>query len=775
MSSVSRIQFLANGAGLEFSQKRDASIVTLQPRKDAPRAISADTFVKALFDRAPADARAMITSFSISPKDKKGWPATPHDPNQPLPSMNGKNAYISIASFGPKATHRRSTQPHHVLAIGLDDIGSKGQRDEVLRKFGPPSAEVETSKDNWHFWYFLEAPITKDDIDPIHDKLFARKILSDTGGLNSVRWLRLPTGNNTKSGKDNFAVRITAWNPERHFSLAFIRDALGINDVLNDKGHAPRYTPPATVHSGECAADVQPGEVQGRDDALLKHGASLAAKGVAHDLVLDAMRNYNQVHCKPPETDEKVKEKWKQVCKYHPETRSQVDEVNAKHALIYVKGKAGIMWRAGWHGGMPTISSVKDIRLDWMNRQQGKANPIDKWLRSTERQTYRGIVYEPGMTDVGEALNMFTGWGVEPVKGDCSLILEHLRVVICNRDERSFQYLLQWLANAVQDPRKKSGTAIYIRSEPGAGKGTLANYLQRILENNYLFLNHSDDLLTTNHNDFLAGKLMCFVDEVVWPRNHSGVKELRSYITEKNIFINPKYIPAFMIPSYVRFIMFTNEDHAAPVDLYDRRCVMLVASDEYRDDHNYWCALEAEAQGTGPAAFLHHLLHEVKITLQLRDIPKTAALAEQKILGLEPVGEFWRAMLQTNDHEFTDRDDYHSFAFGETVGTAVLYDFFIHYATGHNLFRSSLDAFGKRLREYVTIIKREATSLETEQLSLLPRKQVYVLPTLQEARQQFETALEVPADDPLIWPEEEEIHTTAERKKRHHERDDYEM
>ena len=45
-----------------------------------------------------------------------------------------------------------------------------------------------------------------------------------------------------------------------------------------------------------------------------------------------------------------------------------------------------------------------------------------------------------------------------------------MRHVLCAGDEPAYQYLLRWLAHAVQHPETKVGVACLVRSQEGAGK-----------------------------------------------------------------------------------------------------------------------------------------------------------------------------------------------------------------------------------------------------------------------------------------------------------------
>src|SRR5262249_8981370 len=69
------------------------------------------------------------------------------------------------------------------------------------------------------------------------------------------------------------------------------------------------------------------------------------------------------------------------------------------------------------------------------------------WLKHLERRQYLGVVLEPGGEAVVDGkLNLWTGWGVEPKRGDWSLMREHIYEVLAARDENVRHYIMNWLA-----------------------------------------------------------------------------------------------------------------------------------------------------------------------------------------------------------------------------------------------------------------------------------------------------------------------------------------
>lgn len=432
-----------------------------------------------------------------------------------------------------------------------------------------------------------------------------------------------------------------------------------------------------------------------------------------------------------------------------------IASVNAQHAIIFVNGKLLVMWPKIIEGGLPRLSSITDAKNYWKKGQKGKRNAIDFWMRSHARREYDRIVFLPGRNDTGKDFNLWRGWGVTPdPHGDCELILYHIHDVICDGDDDQNDYVLQWLADAVQRPAKKPGTALTMQGEQGCGKGAFMRGIAPIFGQHLLRLAGSEQLLG-RFNDSLAAKLIVFADEAAWPGNKAGIEKLKSYITEDKLTVERKYVSAFEIDNHARFIFATNRDHAAPAEMDDRRFVPLNVSGKHIGDHRYWHQLDGELKAGGPAALLHYLL-TLPLTRNLRITPKTNALAEQKLLSLDDVGGFVRELLMVPTHQLRSGYERESPAvrpnlnFGEITTPQTIHAFYQAYCRRTQFhYPRSLDSFATALRKYITIAKREARRDERERLHLDGRAHVYLLPTFAEGREQFAKALR----QPITWPD----------------------
>ncbi|MBT3361580.1 MAG: hypothetical protein HN403_18305 [Rhodospirillales bacterium] len=98
------------------------------------------------------------------------------------------------------------------------------------------------------------------------------------------------------------------------------------------------------------------------------------------------------------------------------------------------------------------------LRTDGNERQLSTA-----WLRSPERKEYPGgVLFAPGTKLPEDVLNLWNGFGLKAAEGVVTPFLDFIRMVICNEDEEYFTWVISWMADAVQNPGTRPGTAIVL-------------------------------------------------------------------------------------------------------------------------------------------------------------------------------------------------------------------------------------------------------------------------------------------------------------------------
>jgi phage/plasmid-associated DNA primase len=335
------------------------------------------------------------------------------------------------------------------------------------------------------------------------------------------------------------------------------------------------------------------------------------------------------------------------------------------------------------------------------------------------------VVFAPGKTVPG-AYNLFRGFAVAPAPGDWSLYRDHVRQNICNGNEDHFNYLLDWLARNVQDPGgERPGVAVVLKSTNfGTGKGVFTRQYGMLFGPHFQHITQGAQLLG-KFNHHLKGCLFCFVDEGVWGGDKQAAGVLKGLITEPTMMIEPKGINAFPVDNHISLVIASNNDWVVPAGFDDRRFLVLDVSPQHKQDTKYFEAIVAQMNAGGRAALLYDLL-ERKITVDLRTVPRTAALFDQVVNGMSTVQKFWYERLRAGDEK----------TWPEFVLTVNLYEQYLEFATTCGDRHKMIDKqFGKQIRLMCPSIKRGRPRIGYE------NPWVYYLPHLSVCRLAFDQAV----------------------------------
>ena len=253
------------------------------------------------------------------------------------------------------------------------------------------------------------------------------------------------------------------------------------------------------------------------------------------------------------------------------------------------------------------------------------------WLGHPQRQQYDAVVFEPGASEkktVGK-LNLWRGFAVGSVKGDRSLYLGHLTDNICCGHEDHATYLLNWLAWGVQNPGDPAEVAIVLKGGEGTGKGVAIDTYGELFGAHYVHITQPSHL-TGHFNAHLQACSVLFADEALFAgdRRHDGT--LKALITEPTIQIEPKGADTFAVRNCLHVLMASNSEWVIPAGADARRYFVLEVSDARRQDTHYFGAITRQMAEGGREALLQLLLHRDLSKFNIRAVPMTEALAEQK-------------------------------------------------------------------------------------------------------------------------------------------------
>src|SRR5262249_49213191 len=245
----------------------------------------------------------------------------------------------------------------------------------------------------------------------------------------------------------------------------------------------------------------------------------------------------------------------------------------------------------------------------------------------------RGVVFEPGgpLEIPNDMLNLWRGFGIAPKPGGCSLLRAHIFNVVCSGDQKLFDYLIKWMAYAVQHPDKPIGVAVAFLGPQGAGKGVVARTFGSFFGKHFVHITHGDQL-TGRFNASLGTSCAVFLDEALWAGDKKGEGTLKALITEPSFQMEAKFRDPIMVENRLRIMVASNNDWAVPTGVGDRRWFVLNVTNTYAGTghRDYWTALYAEIENGGAAAMLHDLFAMDLSGVDVRAVPHNKAKAQQQ-------------------------------------------------------------------------------------------------------------------------------------------------
>ncbi|UGY27175.1 DUF5906 domain-containing protein [Bradyrhizobium septentrionale] len=441
-----------------------------------------------------------------------------------------------------------------------------------------------------------------------------------------------------------------------------------------------------------------------------------------------------------------------------------IDDLNRSFAFVIWGGKAVVVNEQP-HG--PVNDRVRLLSFDSMNQwyankftevraADGKVRPVTwatAWLRHRRRRQYDGVEFFPnpdGMACTPNYLNLWRGFSVTPsADGSCEKFKDHLRVNVCQEDEKLFRYLIGWLAHLVQRPRARAGIALVLRGGKGTGKTKVGEVVGSLFAPHY-FLVDDARYLTGQFNSHMASCLLLQADEAMWAGDKAAEGRLKGLITSEIQMVEAKGIDPIRMENFVHVIMTSNESWVVPATGDERRFFVLDVGSLCQRNNTYFAEIDDELDRGGRERLLFELLSFDLEQFNIWDVPQTDALLDQKIGSLGPIDEFWHSRIHDGVLIHGDED------WRTVVARDDLYSEYLREVKTRNLGRARGSAdFGKRIKKLAPEIRDTRPAIEKEP-GVFRRTRCYEMPSLQECRESFERHLGQPMNWPALSPESDQ-------------------
>lgn len=168
-------------------------------------------------------------------------------------------------------------------------------------------------------------------------------------------------------------------------------------------------------------------------------------------------------------------------------------------------------------------------------------------------------VYEPDneeaivIRDGVGYLNTWRPLGYKPTKGNVKPFLEHLKLVL--KDDCKVEFLLDFIAFRMQNPREKAHQALYLYGKQGSGKGTLKNILQEVFGVSAVKYAGDSGAVRAVEN---WGRTFFIVDEIEVKKSSADYDRIKALIVEKSMESRLLYQNHATHQTTSQLIMFSN-------------------------------------------------------------------------------------------------------------------------------------------------------------------------------------------------------------------------
>jgi hypothetical protein len=400
-----------------------------------------------------------------------------------------------------------------------------------------------------------------------------------------------------------------------------------------------------------------------------------------------------------------------------------IDEMNKKYAVAVIGGSVRIIMEKEStrmdpladrfvlldKTGFNTLMANENIVV---RGQKGKATLMNKgdiWLADENRRTYpNGIVFSPGNPkEMDGCYNTWEPWKYQPYEnGSWEKLQDHIKFILCKGDQRVYDWIIDWMADILQDPRNPKGSAIVMSGAEGTGKGTLAHAFGALFGGHYKHVTQEEHL-TGRFNGHLQDAILVFADEVTYGGSKKTAGQLKAMVTEPSLMTERKGVDAHRSANYIRLMVASNESWFIPAGPQSRRWLVINADSSKANNESYFKGIRNQLKDGGYERMMHDLLNR-KIKSNLRFAPETKALNEQRmILSVQDsVIEWWTGCLSNgyidnlpSNQEWTPgQEDENSWKVG-TYPTQQFYGLYETWAMSRKAKREPISIFSMTMRK----------------------------------------------------------------------------
>jgi len=404
---------------------------------------------------------------------------------------------------------------------------------------------------------------------------------------------------------------------------------------------------------------LDPGKYPSRSEALFRVCCELTRNEVPDDMIFSVITGNNEIA-----VSVKEKPNWESYAMRQIErAKEEVEEpwlrmLNEKHCVIAdMGGKVRVISESFDHSlnrSQISAQTFDDFRARYSNvlvtcgtNGKGKALTMDAgsyWLANPRRNQRESMCFLPNV-DNDEVYNMWRGFACDAIPGDDHLpFLEHAKRNICKNNATYYEYMIKWMARAVQQPGLQGEVAVILRGKKGTGKSFFIKNFGNLFGRHYLYITNANHLVG-QFNGHLRDTVLLYADEAFYAGDKKHEAVLKGLVTEDTLMVELKGIDARQARSCVHIMMASNEAWVVPAGEDERRYFVLDVGEENKQDMSFFGKMQKQMDKTGRQHLLYYLMHLDLSDFEVRRAPVTEALNDQKMLSMSPERQWWLSKL----------------------------------------------------------------------------------------------------------------------------------
>lgn len=654
-----------------------------------------------------------------------------------------------------------------LLVVDVDNKGTKKGDDEIIKleiqgKEFSPTLTQRTPTGGRHLIYRVKHPV-KQSANAIAAGIDTRS----KGGYIVGAGSKLDGGVYTfESDGINKIAEAPEW-------LIQCFNVSKTKEVVKSKASTPNISQVRAIKRAKEYLESAPLSIEGSggDQVAFIVAAKLKDFGLSKvDALALMLEDWNE-KCSPPWNNTELKLKVENAYRYGekqigsdaPETvfkpiandgnkpKFYLDEINASYALVYMEGSHFILHETVDEKGRKKHVFLNEAsfkrKFSPLIIQEGKGKAktyAENWLDWSGRREYAGVCFSPEKDPRNGYYNLWKGFSVDPIpyfdaeddaRRGFDMFMEHIEKNVCQGDTLLKDWLMGYFAHMVQKPYERPLTTLVFKGLKGTGKNAPIDRIGKLLGSGHYLVAHDGRYLTSNFNGHLDSCLCLVLDEAFWSGDKSAEGKLKGITTAPEIIIERKGKEPYAVDNLVRLIVIGNEDWLVPASADERRYAVFQVGEGRMQDNRFFEDMRILMDEKGGNAILLDFLKKYDLSKTSVNVaPNTAALYEQKTASQDALSSWWYGCLSEGRIFGVDFGN----DWPKQVDKEALRQAYLRYSKERGITKWMPDAisFGKRLRKVCKGIQFTQKRREGEALI-----SVYRLPTLEEARDLWDTAM----------------------------------